>query len=76
MDSLEEREAFRTIKQAAGISISPVVAPNRDAYGQLRVDDPTVAPPNGQGANVFKDRGALERADFDGPTAVAVASRQ
>lgn len=73
LDSLEEREAFRTIKQAAGIAISPVVAPTRDAYGQLRVDDPTVAPPNGQGANVFKDRGALERADFDGPTAVAVA---
>ncbi len=73
LDSLEEREAFRTIKQAAGIAISPVVAPSRDAYGQLRVDDPTVAPPNGQGANVFKDRGALERADFDGPTAVAVA---
>ncbi|MFO0940770.1 MAG: Ig-like domain-containing protein [Pirellulales bacterium] len=73
LDVLEEREAFRTIKIAAGISVSPVVAPTRDAYGQLRVDDPTVAPPNGQGANVFKDRGALERADFDGPTAVAVA---
>ena len=27
------------------------------------MDDPTVAPPPGLGANVFKDRGALERVD-------------
>jgi large repetitive protein len=73
IDTLEEREAFRTIREAAGLAISPVVAPTRDAFGQLRVDDPTIAPPNGQGANVFKDRGALERADFNGPTAVSLA---
>ncbi|MGB7325807.1 MAG: hypothetical protein WBD31_13115, partial [Rubripirellula sp.] len=72
LDSLEEREAFRTVKQAIGISVSPVLAPSRDATGQLRVDDPSVAPPNGQGADVFKDRGALDRADFVGPSAETV----
>ena len=56
LDSLEEREAFKTIKQAMGIALSPVKAPSRDATGQLRVDDPTVAPPSGLGADVFKDR--------------------
>ncbi|MEZ6135389.1 MAG: tandem-95 repeat protein [Pirellulaceae bacterium] len=72
LDSLEEREAFRTVKQAVGIGVSPVLAPSRDATGQLRVDDPSVAPPNGQGADVFKDRGALDRADFVGPSAETV----
>lgn len=71
LDSLEEREAFKTIKQAMGIALSPVKAPSRDATGQLRVDDPTVAPPSGLGADVFKDRGALDRADFVGPSAQA-----
>jgi hypothetical protein len=37
--------------------------------GQLRVNDPAVPSPPGQGSNVFKDRGAVERADFSGPTA-------
>ncbi|MFK7738454.1 MAG: tandem-95 repeat protein [Pirellulaceae bacterium] len=72
LDSLEEREEFSTVKQAVGIAVSPVLAPARDATGQLRIDDPSVAPPNGQGANVFKDRGALDRADFVGPSAEAV----
>lgn len=71
LDSLEEREAFKTIKQAMGIALSPVRAPARDASGQLRVDDPNVATPSGLGANVFKDRGALDRADFVGPSAQA-----
>ncbi|MEM7474060.1 MAG: Ig-like domain-containing protein, partial [Planctomycetota bacterium] len=72
VDSLEEREAFRTIKQAVGIAVSPMLAPSRDSTGQLRIDDPDVAPPNGQGADVFKDRGALDRADFVGPSAEAL----
>jgi Bacterial Ig domain/Bacterial pre-peptidase C-terminal domain/Dockerin type I domain/GEVED domain len=67
IDSLPERAAFNSIKSAAGIAPSPVLAPSRDAYGQLRVDDPKVAPPQGLGANIFKDRGALDRADFTGP---------
>ncbi|MFN9916108.1 MAG: hypothetical protein ACK53L_26195, partial [Pirellulaceae bacterium] len=58
-----------TIKTASGISPSPIIVPSRDAYGQLRVDDPNVSPPQGIGGNVFKDRGALDRADFTGPSA-------
>jgi hypothetical protein len=69
IDSLTERDKFNIIKSAAGIAPSPILAPSRDAFGQLRVDDPTVAPPLGLGANVFKDRGALDNADFVGPTA-------
>ncbi len=72
LDSLEERSAIKTVKQAMGIALSPVKAPARDATGQLRVDDPSVATPSGQGADVFKDRGALDRADFVGPSAQAV----
>ncbi|MEC8555201.1 MAG: Ig-like domain-containing protein [Planctomycetota bacterium] len=72
VDSLEERESFRTIKETVGIDISPVLAPTHDATGQLRVDDPSVSPPNGPGSDVFKDRGALDRADFIGPVAEAL----
>jgi large repetitive protein len=69
IDSLTERAAFRTIKEANGIGQSPILAPSRDAFGQLRIDDPSVSPPSGIGSNIFKDRGALDRADRIGPTA-------
>ena len=36
------------------------------------MDDPTVATPSGLGQNVFKDRGAIDRADFVGPNAVLI----
>ena len=52
-----------------GIPASPILAPSRDLFGQLRVDDPAATPPPGLGTNVFKDRGALDRADFVGPVA-------
>ena len=70
IDSLPEREGFRSVKQAVGIAPSPILSPDRDLNGVLRADDPTVAPPNGLGGNIFKDRGALERADFIGPSAI------
>ena len=70
IDSLPERPLFASVKQAVGIPVSPVQAPDRDAVGLLRVDDPSVAPPSGLGQNVFKDRGALDRSDFVGPSAV------
>ena len=38
--------------------------------GQDRADQNT-----GQGANVFKDRGAIERADFEGPSAILLDPR-
>ena len=41
-----------------------------DRFGQLRVDDPLQSPPPGLGSNIFKDRGAVERADFAGPYAI------
>lgn len=69
IDSLVERSRFAAVKAGAGLAPSPVLAPNRDALGQLRVDDPNVSPPQGLGGNVFKDRGALDRADTVGPTA-------
>ncbi|MEZ6091628.1 MAG: Ig-like domain-containing protein [Pirellulaceae bacterium] len=54
------------------MSPSPVLAPNRDVFGLLRVDDFTVATPPGIGGNVFKDRGAVDRADFVGPGATLI----
>ncbi len=72
IDSLSERDEFEPIKEALGISLSPILAPDRDVVGQLRVDDPNVQTPLGQGANVFKDRGSLDRSDFVGPAAALV----
>ncbi|MHC4400827.1 MAG: nidogen-like domain-containing protein, partial [Planctomycetota bacterium] len=68
MNSMEERQTFfDNVLEPAGIPVSPINAPERDLYGQLRVDDPKVAPPPGMGSNVFKDRGAIDRVDFLGP---------
>lgn len=69
IDSLPERTSLAAVKNAVGIPLSPAVAPAFDLAGQLRSDDPAVSPPGGQGQNIFKDRGALERADFIGPAA-------
>lgn len=69
IDTVADREDLRLVKQNVGIDASPVLAPIEDLLGQLRVDDPNVEPPLGSGANVFKDRGALERADITGPQA-------
>ncbi|MCU0870776.1 MAG: pre-peptidase C-terminal domain-containing protein, partial [Pirellulaceae bacterium] len=68
LESLEDRFDLVQIKQELGISLSPVLVRNEDQLGQIRVDDPAIAPPVGIGENVFKDRGALDRADFQGPT--------
>jgi hypothetical protein len=69
LDVLQDRDAFRVVKETVGIAASPILAPDRDLYGQLRVDDPAVAGgSSGLGLNVFKDRGAVERADFVQPT--------
>ncbi|MCL6502049.1 MAG: tandem-95 repeat protein [Pirellulales bacterium] len=70
VNSLPDRPALTVVTGPMGIAPSPILAPDYDLLGQLRVDDPTVAPPPGLGANVFKDRGALERADNTGPNAV------
>lgn len=75
VNSLPDRTAMTVVTGPMGIPPSPILAPDYDLIGQLRVDDPTVAPPPGLGANVFKDRGALERADNFGPNAVLLQPR-
>lgn len=70
IDALPERTNLASVKSAMGLALSPVIAPDYDLVGQLRVDDPDVSPPSGQGQSVFKDRGALDRADFIGPAAI------
>ena len=71
--SLTDRSTYlQTVKQPLGIAPSPIIAPNLDAYGQVRVDDTTVTTPGGVGINVFIDRGAIDRADDERPVAVLV----
>ena len=64
LNSLADRPSIAAVKSELGIPQSPILAPDRDRYGQLRIDDPLQDPPPGLGSNIFKDRGALERADF------------
>ncbi|WP_182866720.1 tandem-95 repeat protein [Stieleria mannarensis] len=57
----QDRLNYLTFKTELGIPASPINAPLRDAFGQLRVD------PN---ASALGDRGALEDTDIDSPYAV------
>ena len=70
IDSLEDRNPLVAVKEPLGIPASPILAPEFDIKGQLRVDDPSVETPSGLGENVFKDRGAQDRADFVGPSVI------
>ena len=70
IDSLQDRTSLVSVKQPLGIAASPILAPKYDINGQLRADDPNVETPSGLGENVFKDRGAADRADFVGPSLV------
>lgn len=67
IDSLADRPTMATVRGSIGLEPSPVLAPRLDVNGQLRVDDPNVDSPSGVGENVFKDRGASDRADQAGP---------
>ena len=75
VDSVQDRTSMVTIRQPLGIAASPILAPDIDLYGQSRVDDPSVASPSGIGGNVFKDRGAIDRSDFAGPSASLINPR-
>ncbi len=75
VSSLDDRADLTNVRGPLGISPSPVLAPLRDASGQLRVDDPEVDNSTGQGSDVFVDRGALDRSDFTGPNATLVGPR-
>jgi len=72
LNKLPDRPAFIAVKNPLDIPSSDLVAPLIDLYGQLRVDDPSQATPPGLGTDIFKDRGAIERADFSGPFAAFV----
>jgi hypothetical protein len=73
VDSLLDRPALVTVRNPLGIAQSPILSPDRDGFGQLRVDDPNVNTPQGSGLNPFKDRGAIDRVDFVGPTSLLVS---
>lgn len=68
--SLLDRTSLVTVKNPMGIGLSPIIAPDRDALGQLRTDDPAVSTANGFGLNPNIDRGAIDRVDFTGPTSI------
>lgn len=72
VDSLAERANYAATISSVGANSSGLVAPATDLLGVTRVDDPSVEPPSGLGNNVFKDRGALERADFVSPRATLI----
>ena len=69
VDSSQEVEQDRlnyvNFKRELGIPESPIFAPDRDIYGQLRVD--SSAGPGGNGN--FVDRGATDVSDFEAPFA-------
>ncbi len=67
LNSLADRINFVAVNSPLGIPPSPIIAPERDRFRQLRIDDPSQDPPPGLGSNIFKDRGAIERADFVRP---------
>ncbi|MCR9295271.1 MAG: dockerin type I domain-containing protein, partial [bacterium] len=70
VDSLADRPSLVAVKQPLGIAASPILAPEYDIHGQLRINDPNVDAPSGLGENIFKDRGAQDRADFVGPSVI------
>lgn len=70
IDALGDRPSLVAVKEPLGIPASPIRAPEFDINGQLRINDPNVDAPGGLGANIFKDRGAQDRADFVGPSVV------
>jgi VCBS repeat-containing protein len=68
LNTLSDRSDFANFKAELGIPQSNMRAPDRDVYGQTRVDDAT-ADPLGGGSSIFKDRGAVDRADDEQPFA-------
>ena len=68
INTLVDRPSMVTVRNPLDIPPSPILAPERDATGSLRTDDESVVNQGGAGENPFKDRGALDRVDFVGPT--------
>src|SRR5439155_23384924 len=77
IDSLNDRgdpaanqPGIQSVRDSLGIPASPILAPDVDVTGEARVDVKDINDNGGSGGNPFKDRGALDRADFDGPRAL------
>jgi len=68
VDAIQERAEVSQVVNPLGIDSTPLLAPERDITGQLRVDDPNVVSSGGVGGVTFRDIGAYDRADFTGPT--------
>ena len=47
LNSLADRPSIAAVKSELGIPQSPILAPDRDCYGQLRIDDLLQDPPPG-----------------------------
>jgi hypothetical protein len=62
INSLDERAVVKAVNAPLAIPASTILAPDTDVLGQVRSDQ----------SNPFKDRGAIERTDTNGPTAVLV----
>lgn len=70
--ALDDRLEMVQVRDPLGISLSPIQAPDRDVTGQLRVKDGTVSNPSGPSPDTNIDRGAFDRSDTSGPTAILV----
>ncbi|MCR9199839.1 MAG: hypothetical protein NXI04_14485 [Planctomycetaceae bacterium] len=65
--SLLDNPDLVRVKTPLQIGLSPTLAPEDDLFGQVRSDDASAPNTSGQGANVFIDRGAIDRVDFFPP---------
>jgi hypothetical protein len=68
LNSLQDRPNNVSVIQPLLIPESPILAPDFDLFGQLRQDDGSQGNVTGLGQTAFKDRGAIERADFTNPS--------
>lgn len=65
LNALQDRNAFVVVNSPIGVPPAPILAPEKDIYGQVRWDDPAQTPSvPGLGSNAFKDLGAIDRVDF------------
>lgn len=74
LDVRQARTLYTNVTGPMGIPQQDMFAPDSDRFGQSRLADTSATAafnvrPIGVGSNAFKDRGAVERADFNGPTA-------
>ena len=72
INQLDDRPSMISVDQPLGIPPSPILAPNYDLYGKLRIADPYVSAIQGTGLSPYKDRGAINRDQFVGPTSSLV----